>query len=364
MHLSTILCPLVALSVGCTNTTSNGGADGSVPAQALACDALGPIGQWENITPAGVGITQDFVLDPINVGTVYVGGGLGFGILKTTNCGATWTHVNTGLHGMDIDQGGHWTLAIDQTDPQVLYTGNGYGPSGVFKSTNGGVDWAQVLTPEAAKAFIYGGFIERITVDPTDHLHVLVSPHFSCENGHTNCLLESPDGGVTWKILDGAPGSGEDSGQIMIDSKLWFFANPWSDGLWRTDDAGATWKSVRGYGATDSMYIGDDGRFFTTSLTEGILESKDRGVTWAALPDSPHVRAVVGDGTTLYASNRNESSTPFQPYQAASEADPSQWKTYPSPDLPRGGWVLHYDRLHNLLYSSTENNGFWRVRTK
>jgi len=352
-----------ATSDGGAGALGGGGSDSGVPKNVLPCDRLTTVGEWEDITPPGVDFTQDFVIDPVNLGTVYLGGGQGFGIWKSTDCGSHWTKVNTGEKGDEIDGGGHWTLAIDHVNPDVLYTANGYGTNGVFKSTNAGVDWAQVLSTEAAAALQFGGFVERITLDPSNHEHILVSPHFNCENGHGHCLVESTDAGATWKILDNAPAVSEDSGQVMINSNLWFYASTWGDGLWRTSNAGKSWDNVHGGNPTDSFYIADDGTFWTTSLSEGVIKSTDQGVTWSVIPDSPHVRALVGDGTTLFVSNRNE-GTPYKPYLSAPESDPTKWATLESPLLPRGGWVIHLDRQHNVLYSSTESNGFWRVKTK
>jgi hypothetical protein len=42
------------------------------------------------------GLTGDVRIDPVNSGTVYVGV-KGFGIYKSTDCGATWTKLNTAL---------------------------------------------------------------------------------------------------------------------------------------------------------------------------------------------------------------------------------------------------------------------------
>jgi photosystem II stability/assembly factor-like uncharacterized protein len=336
--------------------------DDAGPPMVLPCDRLMSVGMWESITPAELTFSQDFVLDPRHPGTLYVGG-VG-GIFKSTDCGSTWSRVNRGTNSDATSNGGHWTLAIDPVNPDVLYTGNGYGPGGVYKSDDGGVNWRQVLPDDIREAFVEHGFVERITIDPTNHSHVLVSPHFTCVNGHSaHCMLESTDAGTTWRVLENQPAMAEDSGQVMINSALWFVAT--DSGLWRTADGGASWGDhpVHGGVVTDSFYVGDNGTFWTTSLNEGVLQSTDQGATWTVLPDSPHVRAIVGNGETLYTSNRNEGS-PYQPYQSGSETHPTTWPTYPSPSLPRGGWVLHYDRDHGVLYSSTENNGFWRVKTR
>ena len=52
-------------------------------------------------------------------------------MFKSTNGGATWSAVNTGLTDTYVN-----ALAIDPATPATLYAGTWGG--GVFKSTNGG----------------------------------------------------------------------------------------------------------------------------------------------------------------------------------------------------------------------------------
>ena len=61
---------------------------------------------------------------PATPRTVYAGRG-GGGVFKSTNGGATWSAVNTGLTNTDV-----YTLAIDPITPTTLYAGTWGG--GVF----------------------------------------------------------------------------------------------------------------------------------------------------------------------------------------------------------------------------------------
>jgi photosystem II stability/assembly factor-like uncharacterized protein len=58
------------------------------------------------------------------------------GVFKSTNGGATWSAVNTGLSNKKV-----WALAIDPINTNTIYVGT-YG--GVFKSANGGATWSAV----------------------------------------------------------------------------------------------------------------------------------------------------------------------------------------------------------------------------
>ncbi len=159
----------------------------AAPHVVTACPAIdagsAEAGAWEDITPPQVSLdvdaatgagrnygTNSFVIDPNDTATVYLGTSAQ-GIYKTTDCGGTWTHIDTGRNGKVMDDGRQWAMLIDPTDPSVLYANSGYGPAnGIFKSTNGGVDWDQILTPDVAKNFIYGGFVGGIRDGPDQPL--------------------------------------------------------------------------------------------------------------------------------------------------------------------------------------------------
>jgi hypothetical protein len=364
---------LCVLWLGCSNTPGgpttpeDGGprdatrSDAGLPV-VLPCDSLDE-GHWENVTPPGVTFAQIVAVDPRNPGTVYLGaaGDGALGIWRSIDCGATWIKTNTGRHAHEIDAPGHWTFVVDPVDSQILYTNNGYAADGVWKSTNGGTDWQQL--EGSVGAFVSGGFVERIAMDPTDHLHLTVTAHFSCVEPHTpNCMLETHDGGEHWSVLENQPESGEDSGQFMADSSTWFMSTWGTYGLKRTTNAGASWDTVAGYGTTDSVYMSSSGAWYVSSLADGILRSNDRGATWEALAGSPHVRAVTGDGTRLFASDRN-SGDPRNPYFIAREDAPDAWSSLGDARVARGGWILAHDGSHGILYSATETDGLWRVRT-
>jgi len=86
-------------TTGGSGTGGNTGTGGTVSHG--ACDSLAAVGTWEKINPPvdfatgnGPYGTNAFVVDPEHTGTVYLGTS-GLGIWKTTDCGATWTHINT-----------------------------------------------------------------------------------------------------------------------------------------------------------------------------------------------------------------------------------------------------------------------------
>ena len=116
------------------------------------------------------------IVRPDNPAIVYAGADSN-GIFKSTDCGATWALVNTGTNAAAMSSGRPWSLVIDPVVPDLMYAVEGYGASGLWKSTNAGVDWVQILTSNITGAFYSGGQITGISLDPTDHTHIVLESH-------------------------------------------------------------------------------------------------------------------------------------------------------------------------------------------
>jgi hypothetical protein len=357
-------------------TDASSAHDASLPVAVLPCDSL-VRGTWEAMMPPGTSLDRDFetpagtnfgmhsiVLDPRNAGVVYLGTSA-MGIHKSDDCGATWTHVNTGANAELIDGGRQWTFEIDPEDPQVLYTNTGYGAEGIaWKSTNGGVDWEPLIqTPEVA-ALQFGNFVSQIVMDPTNPRHLIVTPHFECEIGavegrplQRGCVLESTDAGETWRILEGEgqPTGGEGAGMWMEDADNWFWSS-YFGGLHRTTDGGHTWEHL-----FDERYT-TPGHFRTadgTRYVAGIfstLTSTD-GDEWVDLEGGPGSDALIASSEIAFASRNGH-------YHFAMVSDLSTWTELPRPPFPYPEnvvtWHLAYDEEHRVLYSINSINGAWR----
>src|SRR2546430_7068457 len=90
--------------------------------------AEGGINSWTSIGPEG-GAIAALAIDPMTPGVLYAAAG--GGVFKSTNGGASWSAVNTGLPNSSYVS----VLAIDPQTPATLYAGT-YG--GLFKSYDGG----------------------------------------------------------------------------------------------------------------------------------------------------------------------------------------------------------------------------------
>jgi photosystem II stability/assembly factor-like uncharacterized protein len=203
---------------------------------------------------------------PSNSNVIYLGSGeglqrpdlaVGDGIYKSTDAGKTWTHL--GLR--DAQQ--ITAIVVDPKDADRVYVaaqGHPYGPNmerGIFRSTNGGQSWEKVLykdentgaaellmDPGNAQVLYAGVWAARVA--PWE-----VRSGTSIEMAGSG-LYKSRDGGRTWQQLTkGLPGADEGVGRIGLaiapsDTKR-IYASVEADkkaGVYRSDDAGETWKQV------------------------------------------------------------------------------------------------------------------------
>lgn len=108
-------------------------------------------------------------------------------IIKTTDAGATWFRADSGI-SEGVECVGPLVLAIDPQHPETLYTGNASSIdiSYLDKSTNGGMSW------------FYTGIdqILSIAIDPIRTNVVYVG------NGYGD-ILKTMNGGATWQIITG-----------------------------------------------------------------------------------------------------------------------------------------------------------------
>ncbi len=213
------------------------------------------------------GSIGDVALCESQPNVIYVGSGeglpfrpdlsVGDGVYKSTDGGKTWR--NTGLRdGQQI--GG---LAVDRQNPNRAFAavaGHPFGPNkerGVYRTLNGGNTWQQVLFKDEDTGAM------QVEIDPTNpnivYADLFEARHGAWENGSWqgpgSGLYKSTDGGNTWRQLTkGLPTFAEGLGRIGFgiarsNSNILYAtvdANAATGGLYRSDDAGESWRKLSG----------------------------------------------------------------------------------------------------------------------
>jgi hypothetical protein len=364
------------------------------------CDALGAVGEWQFVSPPDFvdppscgGGTLAFVVDPLNPGTVYLGTCQG-GIYKSTQCGArdSWVLINQGTEtptcwgaqkscAVALSEGRQWNLEIDPVDSRILYTANGFGgdvPWGLFKSTDGAVNWSIIwpvaeTDPRWDESFEgVPSFVGGVTIDPADHQHLLLSFHAPCEGSHISlCVAESMDSGVHWRIAEGDARmqgySPHDTALYLVDSNIWIQSTQGGD-AWRTSDRGASWDPVElnpGDTVLGGMFRRRDGSLLWGGVYH-LFSGSSLGLDWQG-SEARGVRYMTYAGDRIV---RSATAVCHQDEFPNGNADPYRisrdegltWEALPSPAALHQGGFVAYDTTHHVLYSSNCQDGFWRVR--
>jgi len=216
--------------------------------------------RWRSIGPANMGgRIADIAGIPSPSKTFYVAAA-GGGIWKTTNAGTTFRPIFE--HEKVVAMG---SLAIAPSDTNVVWAGTGeqntrnsISPGGgIYKSTDGGMTWKLMGLENTQQ-------IGRIVVHPTDPniVYVAALGHAWGPNQDRG-LYKTTDGGQTWKLVKFVS---DKAGFIDVamdpkDPNTLYASSyervrgPWflnsggpGSALWKTTDAGATWKKIEGHG--------------------------------------------------------------------------------------------------------------------
>lgn len=231
-------------------------------------------GTWQLIGPSNIGgrITA-LVVDPTNPNTIIIGAAAG-GVLKSTNGGVNWTPKSDSWSSQSVG-----ALALDPNNPNIIYCGTGEANSaidnypgfgilkstnkgdtwtlsglenalhigaidvskqnsnvvfaavmgyrsfsqnkGIYKSTNAGVNWQRVLFVSDSTSGI------DVKVNPSNQNIVYAAmwervrtpPSISKTGGITSGLYRSSNGGTNWTLLgtsNGLPAPSATRGRISI----------------------------------------------------------------------------------------------------------------------------------------------------
>lgn len=348
------------------------------------CSKLAPIGTWQNITPPGswpkaVNGTNAaaIIVDPFDPRRLWLGtGSVNEEIWRSDDCGGAWTRVNIGpgsngdkkTYG-GVADGAQWSMMADYVDHNVLYAVSGYGAQSLWKTVDGGYSWTDVLAGTEYNRVAEYRFVNNVSMDATNHLHLVVSTHGGCAEPYTpTCLAETLDGGKNWRMVTGPEGWFEGGGIVIVQGGTWVWCG---FQLMVTEDAGKTWQrnKLAGGGSCEAEYTikplerGPNGKYYLGSRN-GVIRSSD-GVNWEHVPNTNGNMVMMAQGSTqIFAADQWSPSI-----RTATFANDQSWTALPTPPqitqgVDGGIPFLAYDDKQNILYASMFSGGVARMRVK
>lgn len=210
-------------------------------------------------------------IDPSNTNVVWVGTGennnqrsvaYGDGVYKSEDGGKSWKNMglkNSEHIGM---------ITIDPNNSDIVYVA-AYGPlwsaggdRGIYKTTDGGKTWKQVLSVSENTGF------NEIHMDPRNSNVLYAAAHQRrrqvytyISGGPESNLYKSTDGGLTWNIINNGLPSG-DKGRIGLSISpvnpdvimAIVEASDGKGGVFKSTDRGASWSKMCGNATAGNYY--------------------------------------------------------------------------------------------------------------
>lgn len=238
------------------------------------------------------------------------------GVYRSTDGGKTWSQL---LKGENLTSGPS-DLAMDPTNPRILYAAmwdhqrmpwmvrSGGPGSGIWKSTDGGESWTR-LGEGLPKLMGKIG----VTVSPSspDRLYAIIE-------AEAGGLYRSDDAGKSWRLM---------SGDRLIQTRSWYYMNVTADPMnpevvWvmnapvlKSIDGGRTFATVQAmHGDNHQLWINPrDSRYVINANDGGASISLDGGKSWSTQDNQPtaqfyHVAIDDDFPYKLYAGQQDNSS--------------------------------------------------------
>jgi ligand-binding sensor domain-containing protein len=234
---------------------------GSVYAGSFGHGIFRTVDRGANWTPVGAGVSDPFILSlaVTKDGAVYAGTFRG-GVFRSRDDGKSWQPVNAGLKRLEVK-----TLMVAGDE---LYAGTS---DGVYRMNESGTGWAVVTTglddvlvhslARSADGTLYAGTSGKGVLRLKRH----TSGWVRLEHG-----LKDHEGLIENFIR-----------VLVIDQDQSIFAGTFDGGIFRSADAGATWRSISRALPNDSIrgiVLINQGLIAATG--NGIFKTLDKGKQW------------------------------------------------------------------------------------
>jgi len=213
---------------------------------------------WSPANSGLPGPTRDIALDPLNQGTVYASsyelGEIGLGNYKTTDGAISWSYVGPGLIIGSLPRPA--SLMVDPQHPKTIYSI--YFSQGIWKSTDGGATFGAINSGLPRSSGFPPGEVPTaaFATDPQDSsiLYVWIETcrksaatlpfsSFNCDNGG---FFKSTNAGMDWRQAGPALTNGDNGIALVIDPRNSSTMYTLSGGgsVFQSTDGGATWTAL------------------------------------------------------------------------------------------------------------------------
>lgn len=289
---------------------------------------------WRLAGPSGGGWIQSLAFDPHDKNVLLAGCDVG-GFFISTNAGRTFEIRNHGLHDYFLE-----AIAVHPQDSRIIILGT---ESGIHRTTDRGLTWEWIRNGfPATERYRFSAPIGAVCFDPLrSNVAWAGVGRPRSDKGGAGALYRSEDTGLSWRRVDGGqlpadaivsaiavqPGQSrivlcatsagifrsEDDGvtwELSCDGlphryteELAFAPSapqmvyvtlrctaknkdPWNGGVFRSDDAGRTWRDVSGTGLPKQVGKGEkDARHFSSNPKEIAVDPRDANTVYVGHRD-------------------------------------------------------------------------------
>jgi photosystem II stability/assembly factor-like uncharacterized protein len=323
---------------------------------------------WAAVTDAYFGGTIGAItVDPQNADNVWVGGGEtdirgntagGDGLWRTKDAGKTWTML--GFKDEHIA-----AIRVHPTNSDVVWFavfGNPFqagAQRGVFKTTDGGKTFTKTLFVNDSTGAI------DIQLDPSNPNIIYAATwqayrtSWSLSSGGPGSgIYKSLDGGVTWTNITRATGLPQTGvlGKIGLTispakpNRVWAIIEHDSGGVYRSDDAGATWSYINKDRKLrqrawyySNLFADPKDTNIVYALNVGFYRSRDGGKTFPQAIRVPH-----GDNHDMWIAPDNPNRM-VEANDGGATVSTDNGRTWTELDFPTAQWY-HVDASNDYPY--------------
>jgi photosystem II stability/assembly factor-like uncharacterized protein len=308
------------------------------------------IGPWVNINA--------LVIDPVTPSILYAG--TDGGMFKSTNRGANWSAINSGLGDLYIED-----VAIDPITPTTIYAAVGYftpAGGGVFKSVDGGISW------RAAR----NGLPQNVAKLAIDRLTPTTLYAVTFEAG----VFKSINGGRSWSSANTGLDDNNPPLVLAVDpvTPSTLYLGTYRGGVFKSTDGGGHWitassgidLNTSSENSVDELVIDPATTTTVYAVTRygGIYKTNNGGLGWTAF------KPWGETNWTRYSNLTLDPTTPgtiyMETYELFKSIDGGQnWETCSTSGLNKNfisALVMDPDDT-SILYIGTYGGGIYSNQT-